>query len=164
MKIISVIVAIADDRAIGKDNQLLWKLPNDMKLFRELTTGHTVIMGRKTFESLPNGALPNRKNIVITSDKTLTYPNTTVVHSIEEAIAQGTEGEELFFIGGATIYEAVLPVADRLYLTRVHHSFPDADTYFPEVDLACWQRKEVREYTADDRHLYAYTFAVYHKI
>jgi len=163
MSKISIVVAVAEDRAIGKDNHLLWRLPNDMKFFRKLTTGHTIIMGRKTFESFPKGALPNRKNVVITSDPKAAFPNTSVVHSIDEAIHTGTEGEELFFIGGAKVYEAILPIADKLYLTLVHHSFPDADTFFPEFDIAGWEQTEYQECLQDEEHPYAYTFVTYQR-
>src|SRR3972149_2923691 len=131
-KNISIIVAIAENNAIGKNNELLWKLPDDLKRFKKITTGHTVIMGRRTFESLPAGALPNRKNLVISDIPGEVFENCQMAYSIEEALALCDENEEAFVIGGGMIYKHFLPHARKLYITKVHEEF-DADTYFPEI-------------------------------
>lgn len=129
---ISIIVAIAKNRAIGHGNKLLWNIPEDMKFFRETTRGHTVVMGRKTFESIGR-PLPNRLNIVITRDNSFTADGVTVCHSLEEALdlARQKEKDEVFVIGGAQIYTQALPFTDRLYLTVVHKDF-EGDAFFPE--------------------------------
>ncbi len=141
---ISIIVATDERGAIGKDNQLLWHLPNDMKYFRELTTGHTVIMGRRTFESLPKGALPNRKNIVLTTTPDAHFDNCLVYHTLWNALIACEDEDEVFIIGGGSVYRQALEVADKLYLTMVHHTFPDADTFFPHVDPQVWNRFSTR--------------------
>ncbi len=132
---ISLIAAIGKNRELGKDNELLFQIPEDMKFFREKTKGHAVIMGRKTYESIGH-PLPNRTNIVVTRDSNFIIhdSSTEVVHSVEEAIKFGktVEQNELFVIGGAQIYELAFPYADRLYLTLVEASVPDADAFFPE--------------------------------
>lgn len=161
MCIVSIIVAMDENRAIGKDQQLLWRLPNDMKFFKEVTTGHTVIMGRKTFESLPKGALPNRKNIVLSSNPTLQYENCTTCHSLEEALTMVEPEEEVFIIGGGNVYEQVLPVADKLYITTVHHTFSDATVFFPEIDWSNWNEITATAYPKDDKNPYAHTIMTY---
>lgn len=141
------------DRAIGYKNRLLYHIKEDMARFRELTTGHTIIMGRSTYESLPNGALPHRRNIVIS--RTLSsLPNCEVYSTIEEALAActsspaatsneaDTQEEEVFIIGGDSIYRQLLPLATRLYLTLVEASTPEADTFFPEIDMKDWKETE----------------------
>ncbi|MDR0698981.1 MAG: dihydrofolate reductase [Tannerella sp.] len=158
---ISIIVAIAENRAIGANNGLLCKLPNDMKRFRELTTGHTVIMGRKTFESLPKGALPNRTNIVITKNKEAVFENCKIFNNIRGAIKEYDNGEEVFIIGGASIYNQAIDLADKMYVTQVHHSFGNADTFFPEINEDKWIMTEQEDFQIDDKHLYPYTFQTY---
>lgn len=160
MSTLSVIVALADNLAIGKDGDLLWHLPNDMKRFRELTTGNSIVMGRKTFDSLPKGALPNRKNIVLTKQANAGIPGAYTVNSLQKAI-EAADSEEVFIIGGAMIYELALPFADKMYLTFVHHHFDDADTFFPPIDFIEWEETERTVYPADERHAYPYTFATY---
>lgn len=161
MSTLSLIVAIADNQAIGKQLQLLCHLPKDLKRFKEITSGHTIIMGRKTFESLPNGALPNRKNIVLSSSEGLSYPNCLVVNSLEKALA-ACEGEsEVFIIGGAAVYELALKQADKLYITRIHHAFEGADTFFPEIDKSDWTEIERVSCQADEKHAYPFTFITY---
>lgn len=136
---LSIIVAVAQNGAIGKDSQLIWHISDDLKRFKKLTTGHAILMGRKTFESLPNGALPNRENIVLTGDRHLSLHGCTMIHSIEEAVEKYAKSdEEVFVIGGGMVYNALLPFVGKLYLTRIHESF-DADTYFPEIDYAEWE-------------------------
>ncbi len=132
--ILSIIAAIGKNRELGKDNKLLWDIPEDMEHFRSKTRGHAVIMGRKTYESIGH-ALPARPNIIITRDETFQTPDGSfIVHSLDEAIALGKEKEkeELFIIGGANIYAQAIDIADKLYITEVHQSFPDADTFFPD--------------------------------
>ena len=128
MSKIALIAAVAEKGAIGRDQQLLCHLPNDLKHFKTLTSGHTVVMGRKTFESLPNGALPNRKNIVLTHNTSLSWPNVTVVHTLDEIPIQDTTEDEIFIMGGATLYNETIKIADTLYITHIHHTFDDAVT------------------------------------
>lgn len=161
MSTLSLIVAIADNQAIGKQQQLLCHLPKDLKRFKEITSGHTVIMGRKTFESLPNGALPNRKNIVLSSSVNLSYPNCIVVNSLEEALRECEEDQEVFIIGGAAVYEAALKQADKLYITRIHHAFDGADTFFPEINESEWQEIEREDCSVDEKHAFPFTFITY---
>lgn len=158
---ISIIVAIADNNAIGKDQQLLWRLPSDMKRFKGLTTGHTVVMGRKTFESLPKGALPNRKNVVLTTQHEASFKDTFVCKSMNDALNLCENEDEIFIIGGAAVYRQALKIADKMYLTLVHHTFEDADTFFPEVDFREWEEKEREDFPADEKHEYPYTFVTY---
>lgn len=147
---LSIIVAMADNRAIGKDNDLLWHLSGDLKRFKKLTTGHPVVMGRKTWDSLPKRPLPGRQNIVMTANPDFVAEGATVVHSINELFdllrklpacdnrgqaARVPADDEVFVIGGASIYEALLPFTNRLYVTRVYRDF-EADVYFPTIDMS----------------------------
>lgn len=159
---ISLIAAIAANNAIGKQQELLCHLPNDLKRFKAITLGHTIVMGRRTFESLPKGALPGRTNVVVTQQSNAQWDNTTVVHSIDEAFADADD-KELFVIGGATLYKQTLDRADRLYLTHIHHAFDDADTYFPTINYDEWREIEREEHKADERHPYDYTFVTYQR-
>lgn len=160
---IAIIVALDEENAIGHDGALLCYLPNDLKHFKQITNGHTVIMGRKTFESLPKGALPNRTNIVITSDAAENYPGCIVVRSVEEALSYCAEQEKIFIIGGGQLYRSTIQFIDLLYLTRIHYTFDDADTFFPEIDFDEWVLIEKEEHTADEKHLYDYSFLTYVK-
>ncbi len=135
---ISIIVAIASNMAIGKNNDLLWHIPGDLQRFRKITTGHTVIMGKKTYESLPKRPLVNRRNLVITDQAGEMIEGCVMAYSIEEAIALCEPDAENFIIGGASVYRQFLPFTDRLYLTRVDRSY-EADVYFPEIDPSCWK-------------------------
>jgi Dihydrofolate reductase len=157
---ISIVVAIAENGAIGKGQQLLCHLPLDLKRFKEITGGHTIIMGRKTFESLPKGALPNRKNVVLTTSGT-EYPNCTTCTSLEEALEVCKEDNEVFIIGGAAVYKRGLEIADKLYITRIHHSFADADTFFPTINTEEWTITEQQDFPTDEKHAYPYTFLTY---
>ena len=161
---ISIIVAADENNAIGKDNNLLCYLPNDLKYFKSVTQGCPVIMGRKTFESLPKGALPNRRNIVITRNKDLHFENCEMVSSIEEAINLCKDEPEIFFIGGGTIYNEAINVADKLYLTRIHHSFDGTDTSFPVINPATWKEVAREDHQPDEKHKYAYSFITFQKI
>ncbi len=158
----SIIVAITKNRAIGKNNDLLWYISEDLKRFKRITTGHTIIMGRNTFKSLPKGPLPNRKNIVITDnpeDCSLPemYPerDCMMVDSIEKAMDGCNPEEENFVIGGGSIYEQFLPYAKRLYLTLVHEDVADADIFFPEYNPETWIEVE-REDHVDENPAYSY--------
>lgn len=160
--ILSVIAAIGKNNELGKDNKLLWDLPDDMRHFRETTSGHPVIMGRKTFESIGR-ALPKRRNIVITRDPSYTQDGIEVVHSLEEALNLFRESsEEAFIIGGAEIYKQSLPFANRLYITRVESNF-EADAFFPEISTE-WKEKSREEHPADETHAFPYSFIIYEKI
>lgn len=161
MSTISIVAAIADNNAIGKNQQLLWHMPFDMKRFKDLTTGHAVIMGRKTFESLPKGALPNRKNIVLTSLPEAGFIDCIACDSILDALDVCEKEDEVFLIGGAMVYKRALEIADKMYITRVHHTFNDADTFFPEVDYNQWEKVESQDFPADEKHAYPYTFETY---
>lgn len=164
MAIISIIVAIDEKNAIGKDNQLLCHLPNDLKYFKSVTQGHTVIMGRNTYESLPNGALPNRRNIVLSRNKDLQLDRCEVSSSLEDAIALCDSETEVFIIGGATVYAKAIDIADKLYITYIHHQFEGTDAFFPEVDKNKWIESSRIENDADEKNKYAHTFVVYNKI
>jgi len=159
---ISVIVAIAENNAIGKDNKLLWHLSEDLKRFKRITSGHTVIMGRNTYLSLPKGALPNRRNIVISDIANETFTGCEMANSIEEVIKMTASDGECFIIGGGMIYRQFLPLASRLYLTRVMHSF-EADTYFPDIDLSQWEASEVESVEADEKNEFPHTFTLYQR-
>ena len=160
---IGLIVALDENNGIGRGGDLLCHLPNDLKHFKRVTSGHTVIMGRRTYESLPKGALPNRINVVITSDAADNYPGCIVVRSVEEALTHCKEGEKIFIIGGGQLYRATLGLANRLYLTRIHHTFSNTDTFFPEIDFDEWTLTEKEMHEADDKHRYPYTFLTYSK-
>ncbi|MGC9343582.1 MAG: dihydrofolate reductase [Bacteroidales bacterium] len=159
-KKISIIVAIASNNAIGKNNELLWKLSDDLKRFKKITTGHKVVMGRNTFLSLPNGPLPNRKNVVITDREDEEFEGCEMAYSIEEALANVKENEEAFIIGGGMIYKQFLPHASKLYLTRINREF-DADTFFPEINYDEWIELERSNHPADEKNEYDHTFIIY---
>ncbi|MDR3268889.1 MAG: dihydrofolate reductase [Tannerella sp.] len=162
MSVISVIVGMDEHRAIGKDRQLLWHLPHDMQHFKEITTGHTVIMGRKTFESLPKGALPNRKNIVLTQRfAEAKYENCLVCPTLQSALAACENEEEVFIIGGANVYRQAMAIADKLYLTTVHHTFAGADTFFPPIDAAEWVETDRQDFPEDDKNPHFHSFSTY---
>jgi len=162
MKKISIIVAIAENNAIGKDNKLLWHISNDLKRFRRITTGHTVIMGKRTFESLPGGPLPNRRNIVISDDKNDKFNGCVMAYSIDDALYKCDDGKENFIIGGGTIYSQFLKYATKLYITRVHKSF-DADTYFPKLNYDKWIEIEREDYPPDENNSFSYSFITYER-
>ena len=159
-KNISIIVAIAENYAIGKDNRLLYHLSDDLKRFKKLTTGHTVIMGRNTFLSLPAGALPNRTNIVISDVPGERFPCCIMTGSIEDAISKCDENDECFIIGGGMIYRQFLPYASRLYITWLHAS-PDADTFFPEINFDQWVELSRERHKAEGKNEVDYSFVIY---
>ena len=155
-KNISIIVAIAQNFAIGKNNDLLFHLPNDLKRFKEITTGHPVIMGRNTLLSLPKGALPNRRNIVITDNPDEKFDRCEMVFSIDEAVKAIKNEAEAFIIGGGMIYRQFYPVAGKLYLTLVHQDF-DGDVYFPEIEYSAWNEL-FREDLFDEKNGFNYSY------
>ena len=157
---VAIIVAIAEGNAIGKDQQLLCHMPADLKRFKALTTGHTIIMGRKTFESLPH-ALPNRRNIVLSSQPKVNFPGCEVCTSLPEALACCTGEEEVFIIGGGQVYQQALSLTDKLYITYIYHAFPEATTFFPELDAAQWEETDREEHPADEKNPYPYTYINY---
>lgn len=157
---LSIIAAVAANNAIGKDNQLLCYVPGDLKRFKELTTGCSVIMGRLTFESLPNGALPNRRNIVISSNSSLKLEGCELVSSLVEAI-KSTEGEnEVFVIGGGTVYKQALEFADKLYLTWINADL-DGDTFFPEINYNLWSETFREDHESTEKCPYSFSFVNY---
>jgi dihydrofolate reductase len=155
-KNISIIVAIAENFAIGKNNDLLFHLPNDLKRFKEITSGHSLIMGRNTLLSLPKWPLPNRRHIVITDNKDDVFPGCEVVFSIDEAIEQVKDEKEAFVIGGGMVYRQFYPVAGKLYLTLVHKPF-DADVYFPEIVYSEWKENS-REDLFDEKNDFNFSY------
>ncbi len=164
---ISIVVAVAENDAIGGGGDLLWRLPKDMQYFKTVTMGHHVVMGRKTYESIPEKfrPLPGRVNLVVTRQKDYVAPGCKVVSSVEEAVkfAEANEETELMMIGGGEIYREVFGIADKLYLTKVHHTFRNADTFFPEVTKFRWQPVFRERHFADEKHLYDFEFIVLEK-
>ena len=154
-----MIAAMTEDRVIGIKNTLPWKLPNDMKWFREKTMGKPIVMGRKTFESFGAKALPGRTNIIITRDENYQADDSVVVHSIDDAIQAAGDANEVMIIGGASFYEQMLPQADRLYLTFVHAEL-DGDAWFPEINNNDWNKVEKITHKPDEKNRYAHSFVV----
>lgn len=161
-QLVTIIVAAAENNVIGNENKLIWHLSDDLKRFKDLTKGHHVIMGRKTFESMPK-ALPNRINVIITRKKDYVAENAIVVNSLEEALKVSSDDPQPFIIGGGEIYKMSMNISNRVELTRVHHNF-DGDTYFPEIDSKIWCEINRTEKKKDDKHKYDYTFITYEKI
>ncbi len=159
MENLSIIVAMSSERAIGVNNELLWHLPSDLKRFKELTTGHSILMGRKTFESLPKGALPNRRNIVI-SRSIKEVKGAEVYADIETALSQTKDEKEVFVIGGGQIYKSLLPYSHRIYLSIVEGTYPEATVFFPEFDWADWEIEKKEQIAADERNPLAHTFYI----
>jgi dihydrofolate reductase len=162
--VLSLLVAADEGNVIGKNNQLPWHLPNDLKYFKNQTWGLPILMGRKTFESIGK-PLPGRQSIVITRSKDWSHPGVDVVHSVEEAIskAKAYGAKEIFVIGGAEIFNSAFADADRLYLTRVHNRF-EGDVFFPEVNEAQWQLVQQRFCEASEKNAYAHTFQVWERL
>ena len=157
---ISIIVAIAENYAIGKNNDLLWHIPEDLKRFKKITTGHKIIMGKKTYLSLPVRPLSNRENIVITDDPGDVFEGCTVVYSIDEALGKCSPGEENFIIGGASVYKQFLPGTDRLYITWVHKKI-EGDVFFPVIDFREWDIIFQEDFPVNDELGFAYSYVVY---
>lgn len=160
---LSIIAAIDQNRALGYKNQLLFYLPADLKHFKALTTGHTIVMGRKTFESLPKGALPNRRNIVISTRRDITFPGAEIYHSLEDALAHCEADEHIYIIGGASVYRQAMPLADELCMTLIDAAAPKADAYFPPIDAEVWEEKSRESHQADEKHPCDYTFVNYER-
>jgi dihydrofolate reductase len=158
---ITLIAAVAENNALGKDNQLLWHLPDDFKRFKNITSGHHIIMGRKTFESFPK-PLPKRIHVIITRQKDYQPEGCLIVDSLAKAISVCPKDEELFIIGGGEIYKQSIEMADKLDITRVHHTF-DADTFFPEIDLTKWKLTPEEYHPKDEKHQFDFTFETYLK-
>ena len=160
--IISIVAAVGANNELGKGGDLLWVLPKDMAHFKNITWGHHVLMGRKSYESIPAKFRPlaGRTNIIISRDPNLKFDDCKTVTSIEAGVqfARDNSEEELMIIGGGEIYKLAMPITDRIYLTRVHHSFPDADTFFPEIEKGQWQTVSTEMIKADEKHKYDFDF------
>ncbi len=155
---LSLIAAVAENRAIGYENKLIYWLPNDLKRFKALTTGNTIIMGRRTFESLPKGALPNRRNIVLSrTGKQEDFPGCDLYHSLEEALQNCHTEEDIFIIGGNSVYKEAMPLADRLCLTLIHDTPDKADTFFPDFSEG-WEECTREDHDTDEKHNQRYSF------
>jgi len=157
---ISIIVAVSDDWGIGKDNELLWHISEDLKRFKDLTSGKTVIMGKKTWESLPRRPLSGRKNIVLTDVPNECIDCSVTAYSIEDALSKCEKGEIIFVIGGGSVYRQFMPIADRLYVTHVHKKAP-ADIYFPVIDPEVWDIAEKEEFKETEVQGIPYTYIIY---
>jgi dihydrofolate reductase len=159
---ISIIVAVADNLAIGKNNDLLWHIPEDLKRFKQITSGHTVIMGKRTYESLPRRPLPNRRNLVITDIPGEVIEGCEMAYSIDDAIRLSDPVKENFIIGGASVYSQFFPLAERLYLTRVYKDF-EGDVFFPAIDLSEWEQISEEDHPPDEKNDFSYSFLVYNR-
>lgn len=159
---IAMIAAVAENRAIGNNNELIYWLPDDLKRFKQLTTGHTIIMGSNTFRSLPKGALPNRRNIVLSRKKNA-FPGAEVFPSLEDALKSCTNEERVYIIGGAQLYNYAMPLADELYLTEVNNTPETADAFFPEWKGEAWQEIAREEHYKDEKHAFDFSFTTYVK-
>ncbi len=158
---ISLLVAYAHGRVIGKDGKIPWRLPNDSRYIKRTTTGHTVVMGRTTFESIGR-PLPNRRNVVLTRHNTLTIPGVEVVHSVEEVLALNDGLDDLFVLGGENVYRQFLPLADRLYITEIDYK-TEGDTFFPEWDRSAFRLISMQEGTLDEKNTLSHIFYVYER-
>lgn len=158
---LTIIAAAGENNALGKENELVWHLPDDFKRFKELTSRHHIIMGRKTFESFPK-PLPNRTHVVITRKENYKKEGIVVVHSLERAVEFSNEDPQTFIIGGGEIYKLGMEVADRIELTRVHGTF-DADTFFPEIDETKWKLVSEKFHKQDEKHDYSFTYLTYER-
>ena len=159
---ISIIVAVSDDWGIGKNNELLWHIPEDLKRFKRLTLGKCVIMGKKTWESLPRKPLPDRKNIVLTDIPDECINCSFTAYSIDDALSNCEKDQEIFVIGGGSVYRQFMPIADRLYITHVHKKAP-ADIYFPKIDRRKWKVIEREECISEDETTIPYSYVIYER-
>ncbi len=157
---ISIIAAIAENRAIGKNNNLLWHISEDLKYFKKLTTGHTIITGRKTFESFPVKPLPNRRNIILSKQKNYTHPKCETANSPEQALEMCKNENEIFIVGGANIYKEFLHKANKMYITHIHKTF-NADVFFPKYDKSKWLLTSKSETKIDPKNGLLYNFEIY---
>ena len=160
---LSFVVAASTNNVIGKNNNLLWHLPNDMKYFKNVTWGMPVLMGRKTFESFAGKLLTGRANIILTRKKNYAPEGAVIVHKIEDALffAAQNDYKEIMVIGGGEIYEMLLPKVHKIFLTRVHETFIDGDTFFPSIDEKKWSLASREDHSADEKHRYGYSFEVW---
>ncbi len=158
---INIIAAVADNMAIGNKNKLIYWLPDDLKRFRQLTTGHTIIMGRNTYLSLPKGALPNRRNVVLSTSVT-ELPGCDVYASLDDALNHCSPDEDIYIIGGASVYKQAIGIADRLCLTEVFDTPAEADTFFPDFNDE-WKEVWAEEHAIDERHAHRFRFVDYEK-
>ncbi len=158
---LTLIAALARNRAIGNRGQLVYHLPADLRRFKALTTGHTVVMGRRTFESLPKGALPQRRNLVLTRREGASWPGTETFASLADALAACAADEQVFVIGGSSVYREALPLADRLCLTHIDATPDEADTFFPPIDESEWRVAHSESHRPDERNPQPYTFTDY---
>ena len=156
------IVAATSDLVIGNNNKIPWNIKEEMAFFRRTTLGGTVLMGRKTFESLPNGALPNRRNIVLTKSN-VEYKNAEIFHSLQDAIDACSNEDEIFIIGGESVYKEALPLADCMYLTEVIDTPENADTFFPQFNKREWEVTFFERHQIDSRHKFKFNFVTYEK-
>lgn len=163
MNNISIIVAVGKNNEIGYENDLLWRISDDLRRFKNFTTNNTVVMGRKTFESLPKGALPNRTNIVITRNADLQYANCIMASSVEDAIEKADKSKEIFIIGGEEIYKLAYPLCNKLYLTKVNEEFK-ADAFFPEIDYEDWKIVNSENIEETEKNQFAHSFFELNKI
>ncbi|CAM4240276.1 dihydrofolate reductase [Gillisia limnaea] len=161
MGILTLIAAAGEHNELGKNNDLVWHLPDDFKRFKKITSGHHIIMGRKTFDSFPQ-PLPNRTHVVITRQENFKKPGIIVVHSLERAIELTKDDPQPFVIGGGEIYKMAMATADKIELTRVHGEF-EADTFFPEIDESQWKVVAEEYHEKDERHQYAFTYLTYER-
>lgn len=159
---LTLVAAIAENFAIGKDNKLLWHLSNDLKFFKNYTLGKVIVMGRKTFESIGKRALPGRINAVISRDNSIAVDNILVFKTLEAALAHFKNAEEVCIVGGAQMYKDTLNIANRLVLTRVATS-PEADVFFPEINWAEWKLISEEKNVVDEKHAFDYTFQVFER-
>jgi dihydrofolate reductase len=159
--ILSAVVVVDENNGIGKNNQLLVHFPADLKHFKKITSGHTIIMGRKTYESMGK-ALPNRRNIVISRNKGYQLSDAEITHSLENAIDLASAESEIFIIGGAEIFKQALPLLNKIYLTRIYKSF-EADTFFPQINPTEWAEEEREEHQADEKTPFAFAFINYRR-
>jgi dihydrofolate reductase len=157
---ISIIAAVAEDNGLGKDNELLWRIPEDLKRFKKLTWGQCVIMGKRTWESLPRKPLPGRMNIVLTDVPGECIDCSVAAYSIDDAVNKCDQGDEIFIIGGGSVYRQFMDLADRLYITHVHRKAP-ADTWFPEIDPGTWETSYKEEHTEENAETPPYTYTIY---
>lgn len=157
---VSIIVATARNNAIGRNNELLYHMPNDMKRFKQTTTGHTIVMGRKTFNSFPRRPLPNRRNIVLASESNIPEDKQGAewMTSLPQALNESRNDGEVFIIGGACVYAQALSIADKIYLTVIDDEPQDADSFFPEIDYNEWKVESEEKFPADEKHAHPYSF------
>lgn len=160
---VAMIAAVAENRAIGNGNKLIYWLPDDLKRFKQLTTGHTIIMGSNTFRSLPKGALPNRRNIVLSRSEN-TFPGAECFASLETALAACAAEEVVYIIGGEKLYSYAMPFADILYLTEIKDTPAEADAFFPDWNNGEWKEVEREEHSKDDKHAHEFFFTTYRRV